>query len=73
MAPSLKTKENAALLHECFVDLDSVLLRLGRAKLDVKEILWKPLHVTFSSKTSSNPTSMKKYNECSTQRHLMGT
>ena len=58
-----KTKENAALLHDNFVDLDSFSLRLGGEKLDVKEIQSKLLYATFSCKTSSNPTSMKKYNE----------
>ncbi|XP_044170625.1 uncharacterized protein LOC122954675 [Acropora millepora] len=58
-----KTKENAALLHNNFVDLDSFSLRLGGEKLDVKEIQSKLLYATFSCKTSSNPTSMKKYNE----------
>ena len=58
-----KTKENAALLHDNFVDLDSFSLRLGGEKLDVKEIQSKLLYATFSCKTSSSPTSMKKYNE----------
>ena len=54
-----KTKENAALLHDNFVDLDSFSLSLGGEKLDVKEIQSKLLHATFSCKTSSNPTSTK--------------
>ena len=58
-----QTKENAALLHDNFVDLDSFSLRLGGEKLNVKEIQSKLLYATFSCKTSSNPTSMKKYNE----------
>ena len=58
-----ETRENAALLYDSFVDLDSFSLRLGGEKLDVKEIQSKLLYATFSSKTSSNPTSMKKKNE----------
>ena len=59
----LKTNENAALLHDCFVDLDSFSLHLGGKKVDVEKIQSKQLYETFSSKISSNPTSMKKYNE----------
>ena len=59
----LKTNENAALLHDCYVDLDSFSLRLGGEKVDVEKIQSKLLYETFSSKISSNPTSMKKYNE----------
>ena len=59
----LKINENGALLHDCYVDLDSFSLRLGGEKLDVEKIQSKLLYETFSSKMSSNPTSMKKYNE----------
>lgn len=62
----LKRNENAALLHDCCVDLDSFSLHLGEEKLDVEKIQSKLLYETFCSKISSNPTSMKKY----TQRHL---
>ena len=60
---SIKTNENAALLHDCYVDLDSFLLHLGGEKLDVGKIQSKLLYEMFSSKISPNPTSMKKYNE----------
>ena len=33
----LKTNENAALLNDCYVDLDSFSLHFGREKLDVKK------------------------------------
>ena len=59
----LETNENAAPLHDCYVDLDSFSLHLGGEKLDVEKILSKLLYEAFSSKISSNPTSMKKYNE----------
>ena len=62
----LKTNENAALLHDCSSDcycMDSFSLHLGGEKLDVEKIQLKLLYETFSSKISSNPTSMKKYNE----------
>ena len=44
-----KTKEIAALLHDCFVDLDSFSLCLGEEKLDIKEIQSKLLYAMFSS------------------------
>ena len=66
----LKTNENAALLHDCYVDLDSFSLHLGGEKVDVEKIQSKLLYETFSSKISSNATSMKKYNEMFKQRHL---
>ena len=59
----LKTNENAALFHDCYVDLDSFSLHLGGEKLDVEKMQSKLFYETFSSKISSNPTSMKKYNE----------
>ena len=59
----LKTNENADILHDCYVDLDSFSLHLGGKKVDVEKIQSKQLYETFSSKISSNPTSMKKYNE----------
>ena len=59
----LKTNENAALLHDCFVDLDTFSLHLGGKRVDVEKIQSKQLYETFSSKISSNPTSMKKYKE----------
>ena len=39
----LKTNENAALLHDCYVDLDSFSLHLGGEKLDVEKIQSKLL------------------------------
>ena len=66
----LKPKENAAFFsHDCYVDLDSFSLRLGGEKLDVETIQSKLLYATFSSKISSNPTTMKNITKCSTQRH----
>ena len=58
----LKTNENAALLHDCYADLDSFSLHLGVEKVNVEKIQSKLLHEKFS-KISSNPTSMKKFNE----------
>ena len=58
----LKTNENAALLHDCYVDLDSFSVHLGGEKLDVEKIQSKLLYETFSSIRSSSHTSMKKYN-----------
>ena len=57
----VRTNENAAVLHDCYVDLDSFSLRLGGEKLDVEKIQSKSLYETFPSKISSNP--MKKKNE----------
>ena len=37
----LKTNENAALLHDCYVDLDSFSLHLGGKKVDVEKIQLK--------------------------------
>ena len=60
----LKTNENAAFLHDCqYVDLDSFSLHLGGEKVDVEKIQSKLLYETFSSKISSNATSMKKYKD----------
>ena len=59
----LKTNENAALLHDCYADLDSFSLHLGGEKVDVEKIQSKLLYEKFSSKISSNPTSMKKIND----------
>ena len=59
----LKTSENAALLHDCYVDLDRFSVQLGGEKLDVEKIESKLLYETFSSKIFPNATSMKKYNE----------
>ena len=41
----LKTNEKAALLHDCYVDLDSFSLHLGGEKLDVEKIQSKPLYM----------------------------
>ena len=57
------------LLKPKDLDLDSFSLRLGGEKLDVETIQSKLLYATFSSKISSNPTTMKNITKCSTQRH----